>query len=112
MRAIYIVTGAAGHLGGTIVRLLSRAGVPLFFMLSGAVLALRPLGRFDAVVQSKIKRLIIPYFVYGWLFMLPVKYIGHFYSRESVLQAMQGLLSGQDAGHLWFLTALFWCLIK
>lgn len=27
MRAIYIVTGAAGHLGGTIVRLLSRAGV-------------------------------------------------------------------------------------
>ena len=85
--------------------------MPLFFMLSGAVLALRPLGRFDAVVQSKIKRLIIPYFVYGWLFMLPVKYIGHFYSRESVLQAMQGLLSGQDAGHLWFLTALFWCLI-
>ena len=38
--------------------------MPLFFMLSGAVLALRPLGRFDAVVQSKIKRLIIPYFVY------------------------------------------------
>ena len=26
MRALYIVTGAAGHLGGTIVRLLSRAG--------------------------------------------------------------------------------------
>lgn len=30
MRARYIVTGAAGHLGGTLVRLLSRAGVEVY----------------------------------------------------------------------------------
>lgn len=85
--------------------------MPLFFILSGAVLALKPIGRFDTFVKSKIKRLIIPYFAFGLLFMLPIKYIGGFYNQYSIFLAMQGFLSGLDAGHLWFLTALFWCLI-
>lgn len=72
---------------------------------------MKPIGTLDKFVSSKINRLLIPYFVYGWLFMLPVKYLGNFYNAESVYQALQGFLSGQDSGHLWFLTALFWCMI-
>ena len=60
--------------------------MPLFFVLSGAVLALRPIDKFDTIVQSKIKRLLIPYFICGWLFMLPIKYIGNFYNRDSISQ--------------------------
>lgn len=85
--------------------------MPLFFMLSGAVLALKPLSGFDKVVKSKVKRLLIPYFVYGWLFMFPVKRLGNFYDNSSVRLALKGFLSGADSGHLWFLTALFWCII-
>lgn len=85
--------------------------MPLFFMLSGAVLALKPMAVFDKFFKSKVKRLLIPYFVYSWLFMLPVKWLGNFYDTDSLKAAMKGVLSGQDSGHLWFLTALFWCLI-
>lgn len=85
--------------------------MPLFFMLSGAVLALKPIAPMDRFVKSKFKRLVIPYFVYGWLFMLPVKYLGDFYTKDSLKLAMQGFLSGIDSGHLWFLTSLFWCMM-
>lgn len=85
--------------------------MPLFFMLSGAVLAIKPIACFDKIFKSKIKRLLIPYFFYGWLFMLPVKGIGNFYTKESFLLALRGFLTGEDSGHLWFLPALFWCIL-
>ena len=85
--------------------------MPLFFMLSGAVMAIKPLANFDIIVRSKVKRLLIPYFICGWFFMLPIKRLGNFYSNDSLLAALRGFLSGADSGHLWFLTALFWCII-
>lgn len=85
--------------------------MPLFFMLSGAVLALKPIKSFDQLFRGKVRRLLIPYFVYGWLFMLPVKRLGHFYTNGTLKLVLRGFLSGDDSGHLWFLTALFWCLI-
>ena len=58
--------------------------MPLFFMLSGAVLALKPLKAFNIFVKSKVKRLLVPYYVYGLIFMLPIKYVGHFYNEETI----------------------------
>lgn len=85
--------------------------MPLFFMLSGAVLALRPISSFDRIFKSKFKRLLFPYFVWGWCFMIPAKRIGDFYSNDTVFAAMRGFLSGEEGSHLWFLPALFWCMI-
>lgn len=85
--------------------------MPLFFMLSGATFALKPIGTFDNVIRNKFKRLVIPYFVFGWFFMLPVKRLGNFYNNESLKDALKGFLGGLDSGHLWFLTALFWCIV-
>lgn len=85
--------------------------MPLFFFLSGAVLGLRPIPKFDSFLKGKIKRLLVPYFLYSWLFMLPVKYLGGFYDKASLERAMQGVLTGVDSGHLWFLTSLFWCMV-
>lgn len=85
--------------------------MPLFFMLSGAVFALKPMADMDSLIKKKFHRLLIPYFVYGWLFMLPVKYAGGFYTAKSFRQALCGFLSGEDSGHLWFLTALFWVMV-
>lgn len=85
--------------------------MPLFFILSGAVLGLREIPPFDQFCVSKIKRLLVPYFLYGWFFMFPVKFIGNFYDKTNVLPAMRGFLSGAEGSHLWFLTALFWCML-
>lgn len=80
-------------------------------MLSGAVLALKPIPRYDDLVRLKIKRLLIPFYIYGWCFMLPVKTIGDFYDKAGLKAALKGFLSGQGSGHLWFLIALFWCIL-
>lgn len=85
--------------------------MPLFIALSGAVLALRSIESFDVVVKNKAKRLLVPYFISGWLFMMPIKAMTGYYDRESLLLAMKGFLRGEDSGHLWFLPALFWCTI-
>lgn len=85
--------------------------MPLFFMLSGVVLAIKPMERFDKLCASKIKRLILPYFIYGCLFMIPIKYLGGFYDNSNMALVFAGYFSGIDSGHLWFLPALFWCMI-
>ncbi len=85
--------------------------MPLFFILSGAVLALKPVAPFDKFFKSKVKRLLVPYFVWGWLYMFPVKRLGGFYDNRTVFEGMCGFLNGEDAGHLWFLPTLFWCML-
>jgi len=86
--------------------------MPLFFFLSGAVLHLRPIGPLGPFVRKKARRLILPYYLCGLLFMLPVKIFTDFYTPEKLPKGIVGfLLGGTDGGHLWFLTALFWCMV-
>lgn len=88
-----------------------RFHMPLFFMLSGAVQALAAPRRPGAFLRGKARRLLAPYFLCGWLFMLPLKYLAGFYDRKGLRLAARGLPLGQDSGHLWFLPALFWCIV-
>lgn len=85
--------------------------MPLFFFLSGAVLALKPIPEFDKFVIGKVKRLVVPFFVAGLFFMLPVKWFSGFYTSDSIKSAIGLFLSGGESGHLWFLFGLFWVMI-
>lgn len=44
--------------------------MPLFIMLSGAVFALKPMTSFKAVLDSKAKRLLIPYYFWAWFWCM------------------------------------------
>jgi fucose 4-O-acetylase-like acetyltransferase len=88
--------------------------MPVFFALSGAVSFLHQSDyqSLDMLAWKKAKRLIIPYYLTGLLFMLPIKYISGGYTipnLPSAIVSFSAMVS--DAGHLWFLTALFWCFI-
>ena len=84
--------------------------MPLFFMLSGAVYSFSSKrDNFDIFMNGKIRRLIIPYFLVGLFYMIPIKYISGFYTKDAIASVIQGFLFGQFSGHLWFLLALFWC---
>ncbi len=96
---------------GLMVSYIYSFHMPLFFFLSGAVLRLKPLKAYDAFCADKIKRLIVPYFAVGFLFMLPVKYFAGFYTKEGLHLAYRMFYTGADSDHLWFLTALFWCML-
>ncbi|MBF1086300.1 acyltransferase family protein [Solobacterium sp.] len=88
--------------------------MPLFFFLSGAVLGLKPIGQLFSFIKSKTHRLIIPYLLVALFFMFPIKYLGNFYTYSGLSKAIISFFTGfggSDEGHLWFLIALFWCLI-
>lgn len=93
---------------GRIVLWIYTFHMPLFFLLSGAVLALKPLGSYSSFLVKKARRLWIPYLCVGYLFMLPIKYISGFYDAAGLKQAALGLWKCVESGHLWFLPALFW----
>ena len=85
--------------------------MPLFFALSGAVLAFKPIGKFTTFCKKKVRRLLVPYVICGYFFMLPIKLLAGFYTVEGAKNAYRWFLMGIDSGHLWFLLALFWCMI-
>ncbi len=96
---------------GLMVSYIYSFHMPLFFFLSGAVLRLKPLKAYDEFCKDKVKRLIVPYFAVGFLFMLPVKFFAGFYDNEGLHMAYRTFYNGSDSDHLWFLTALFWCMM-
>lgn len=85
--------------------------MPLFFMLSGAVLRLKPMVKFDDFIISKAKRLLMPYFAAGVFFMIPIKRLSDFYTSDNLWTGISIFLSYGQTGHLWFLITLFWCML-
>lgn len=87
--------------------------MPLFFLLSGAVLRLRPLDDLGTLLRKKAKRLLLPYYAVGLLYMFPLKWLGGYYPEKGSLGRAMGdfLVSTAESGHLWFLPALFWCML-
>lgn len=86
-----------------------RFHIPLFFMLAGSVLALNPIENFKTLLTKKTRRLLLPFFLTGLFFMIPLKLWGGFFDVRRIPEIAAAFLTGHESGHLWFLTALFWC---
>lgn len=85
--------------------------MPAFFFLSGAVLALRPIGALRPFLVKKARHLLKPYLVCGLIWMYPVKLLTGFYTIENLPHALVAFALGKDdSGHLWFLPVLFVCM--
>lgn len=53
--------------------------MPLFFLLSGAVYHLKEEEQLKKLVCNKLRRLIMPYYLCGLFFMLPIKRMTGYY---------------------------------
>lgn len=60
-------------------------------------------------IKGKIRRLLVPYFCFGLLWMLPIKIILNIpsYRDYDISDILYRYVIGFDNGHLWFLYALF-----
>ena len=88
--------------------------MPLFFALSGFLfVSTLQKKSFSLVLKDKTKRLLIPYFVFAFFWLLPirliVKYPGYNIPISKII--VKCILYGSDNGHLWYLIALFWCFV-
>ena len=86
-----------------------RFHIPLFFMLAGSVFALNPDDEIPPLLIRKARRLLIPFFLCGLFFMIPLKTVGGFFDRNKLPEIVGAFLTGHESGHLWFLPSLFWC---
>ena len=85
--------------------------MPLFFSISG-FLFYKLIYKINFVdfIKKKFKRLMIPYFVFGLFYVLPIKYLVNYanYTSHSLkYNIFYNIILGQDNGHLWYLLTLF-----
>lgn len=87
--------------------------MPLLVFIAGYLYAFQrwELGKYeksDIFVAKKALRLLVPYFVIAFCYMVPVKYLLHLYSTQALPGvAWQDIILAKDPGHLWFLLMLF-----
>lgn len=89
-----------------ILNALSRFSVPVFIMISGAVL----LGKNYEVKDFYIKRgvrLLLPFIFWSTAYMVFDYLYGHY---SPVMLAENFIFSGKASGHLWYLTIIIWLM--
>lgn len=83
----------------------------LFVLLSGYLFFSSCLKEipFSSFTTNKAKRLLLPYFTVGLLYMIPIKMILNIptYADIGVVTILKRFFLGIDNGHLWFLYSLF-----
>lgn len=117
---VTILYGGAGvviprngsHLLGELAWYIYSFHMPLFMISSGLVYGVcigRP-GRYQQVwptIAQKIKRLLVPYFLFGILYVAPVMVLLHFTQQGFWQYCWEGIFLSSNARHLWFLPTLF-----
>lgn len=89
--------------------------MPLFLMLSGCVFGYCvEAGKYTdlvSFVKHKAKRLLIPYFAFGVLYVAPVMCILGLTNRGYIGYVLHGIVFSRNSRHLWYLMTLFWIFL-
>lgn len=98
-----------------IKRIIDIIQMPIFFSISGYLFFYTHNKKRGILwlIKSKLKRLIVPYFLIGFIYMVPIKYaVGYSgYQDKTLIDIIGNFLTCQDVGHLWFLPALFFIFL-
>lgn len=85
--------------------------MPLYMFLSGAIYRLCiNCGKYKSTPEfliKKARRLLIPYFIFGILYVSPVMIALNLTELSLIEFVQKGIILSLDARHLWFLCALF-----
>ena len=89
--------------------------MPLFILVSGSVFALCiEKGKYNNVlgfISNKAKRLLIPYYFFGFLYVAPVMVLLGLTSGSFVEYCYTGIVCSLNSRHLWYILALFYIFI-
>lgn len=127
LRGIAMILIVYGHiiihcdkLGG-LTKYIVSFHVPIFFMISGFVFSIKENMKYKTFILEKFKRIMIPYFVFGFIFLIPLLLfgngIGAMLNRESEIDILKNIFgifygNGHDGllrqnSSLWFLPCIF-----
>lgn len=112
---MYTSSGAI-HMGENtiltgITTFIYRFHMPLFIFLSGAIYQICITnGKYKSIkvfFWAKLKRLMIPYFTFGILYVAPVVVYTGVTTYSYPRYVLEGIILSHDSRHLWFLWTLF-----
>ncbi len=93
-------------------QLINFIQMPLYFSISGYLyyFSQKKNKEFQVFIIDKMKRLLVPFIVFAFFWMLPIRLIVAYPGYKDlsmILIIVKKILYGTDNGHLWFLQALF-----
>lgn len=105
-RGLAIILVIIGHMipNGELKIFITSFHVPLFFIVSGALIKYKGKNKINLV--NSIKRLVVPYIMFSIL-ILPFWLNSYGFSLLNLKGIMFSFLSGLGIGALWFLPAIF-----
>lgn len=77
--------------------------MPLFFSLSGYLFSYKYANKYTDIVKDKFRRLMIPYCIVFFLYLVPIRVIINFWEPKNIINSFFMM----DCGHLWYLPTLF-----
>ncbi len=96
-------------------QIINVALMPLFFSLSGYLFVFTHQKKRGLLhlLRSKSLRLMVPYFLIGGCFLIPLRFLIRYpgYQEKTIADLVSCFLLGTDVGHLWFLSALFFIFL-
>ncbi|WP_238907647.1 acyltransferase [Clostridium sp. YIM B02506] len=90
----------------TILQILVRIGLPIFFMMSGALLLN---GKEESLFQFYVKRfskVAIPFIAYSFFYLFIFNYKWSLFSLSNLVHSLLDILKGPVFYHLWFVYTL------
>lgn len=89
--------------------------MPLFILISGAVFGLcLEKGKYSNIpgfIANKAKRLLIPYFFFGFAYVAPVMCLLQLTDQSFLEYCYKGIILSLNTRHLWYILALFFIFI-
>lgn len=91
---------------------INRYQMALFFAVSGYLFFYTAERyTFSKFISKKAIRLLLPFICVGLLWLIPVRLIAHYPNFSTYKDGIESFILMGDAGHLWFLPALFWVFV-
>lgn len=87
---------------GTLIQLVVRIGLPIFFMISGALILNSNNDNIIEFYKKRFFKIVIPLIVYSFIYLFVFKYRFDIFNFRNFLDSIKLILSNNVCYHLWF----------
>lgn len=87
---------------GTLIQLVVRIGLPIFFMISGALILNSSNDNIGEFYKKRFLRILIPLFIYSFIYLFVFNYRVDIFKFNNFVESIKLILSNNVHYHLWF----------
>lgn len=99
---------------GTLIQIVVRIGLPIFFMISGALILNSSNDNIGEFYKKRFLRILIPLFIYSFIYLYVFNYRLDILKFNNFIESIKLILSNNVHYHLWFvytILGIYMCTI-